>query len=219
MRLTAEQLDGLNVALNEATLLGVEFDPGERVAGVTLDVLALPPDAPERDDGRVLLVLEPVGGIAASLRHGTWDERSARVERFGVDEIHGIVAQVAGNPIYGWEFFDAPAKSFRTWSDRLSLDWHSDLPDGRNHSLDLFQEADSHLDLRIWFDGLRIVRADGTEVPLETFVSEGRRWWDAFHRHDPRTARRGLVPLRSSLSVRALGFLLRLTPWRKGGEL
>lgn len=42
MGLTAEQVDSLNIAFNEATLLGAELDAERCLAGLTLSLLTLP---------------------------------------------------------------------------------------------------------------------------------------------------------------------------------
>jgi hypothetical protein len=52
VKLTPDQLDGLGVALNEATLVGLEVDPQRLVAAATFAVLTLPPDGPEPADRR-----------------------------------------------------------------------------------------------------------------------------------------------------------------------
>ena len=69
-------LRDLDVALNEARLLGVEVNKNApRTAAVTLEVLALPGTEDKDVDHVVRLVLVPVGRVAASLRHGRWDDR------------------------------------------------------------------------------------------------------------------------------------------------
>jgi hypothetical protein len=100
-----------------------------------------------------------------------------------------------GLPVYGWEFLDRPeADNFVNWSDRLSLDWRSE-PNGVSHTLDLFQDGGSrHLDLRIWFDELRILTPERQEVAFDDFTAAGIRWWDGLHAGDQRTAGYGIYP-------------------------
>jgi hypothetical protein len=40
----------------------------------------------------------------------------------------------------------------------------------------------------VWFDSLRVERADGTAVDTATFAADGARWWDAFFAKDTRTS-------------------------------
>ena len=87
------------------------------------------------------------------------------------------------------------ANNFAAWSDRLSLDWRSE-PGGLEHTLDLFQEGyDRHLDLRIWFDELRVFTPEHEEIALQDFMVGGVRWWDGLYANDPRTAGHGIAPL------------------------
>lgn len=89
------------------------------------------------------------------------------------------MASFEGQDVYGWEFLDVPEEDeFASWSDRLSLDWRSQ-PDGLSHTLDLFQEWPSLrvLDLRFWFDELRIVASDGDEIAFDDFTAAGVRYW------------------------------------------
>jgi hypothetical protein len=195
MELSRTEMEGLGVALNEATLLGLEFTAKARVARVLLAVLTLPEEGPPPEDRRVALILQPVGRIAASLRRGIWNDETAPVVPFEIGELSEIVRQHSGCAIYGWEFFDRPEEDdFETWSDRLSINWRSGA-DGFSHSLDLFQEAGirGHLDLRIWFDEMEIRDATGRVVEPAEFVAAGRRWWDAFSVDDPRTQGYGII--------------------------
>ena len=199
MDLTQEQIEGLGIALNEATVLEVLVNTEDLVSVVRLSVLTLPEghDASEPDPG-VQLALRPTGRIAASLRHGAWDDPSAPVEHFGIDQLSEVVARGGGEHIYGWEFVDVPdEKGFQQWSDRLSLDWRSGAEGGLSRTLTLFQERkDEILDLRMWFDELGVFDSTGEQVRLEEFIAGGKRWWDAFYADDPRTHGSGLVPLR-----------------------
>lgn len=189
----------LNVAFNEATLLGAEVDAERRVAAVTLDVLTLPSEGPPPEDSRVQLILHPVGRVAASWRMGSWDDPNAEVVPFPLERLLEVVQSFGGQPIYGWEFLDAHDKDMARLRRRLSLDWRSG-EDGLSHSLSLFQESASrkvqHLDLFLWFDELVVRRPDGTTHSLEDFAAGGQRWWDALYAGDQRTEGQGISPLR-----------------------
>jgi len=196
MNLTEEIKAGLNIALNEATLLGVEVSPHRRIAGATLSVLTLPEAGPSPDDSRRQFLFQPVGRIAASLRLGHWDDPKATVIPFTIEELLERVKSFGGLPIYGWKFFDLYVTDLPRWADRLSLDWRGG-DNGLCHSISLFQwRADRHLALCIWFDNLTIRDPLGHELALEEVVAGGRRWWDAFYAQDPRTTGRGMYPLK-----------------------
>ena len=197
VRLSDQQVTDFGVALNEATLVGVEVAAEQRSVALTFAVLALPVDSgPPPEDGRVQLILQPVGRIAASLRHGNWDDADARVEPFELDRLTAVVASFEQQPVYGWQFLDVPEQdNFAGWRTRLSLDWRTE-PGGTSHTLDLFQEwgGSRHLDLRLWFDELRIFDPDRRRMAFDDFTAAGVRWWDGLYGHDPRTQGHGIVP-------------------------
>jgi hypothetical protein len=196
MSLTEEQRSGLNVALNEADLLGFEVDPGRRIAAATFRVLTLPEIGPAPDDRRVQFLFRPVGRVAASLRDGRWDDPEAPVVPFALGELLSIVQSFGGLPVYGWEFIDVHAKELEKWGDRLSIDWTSG-DDGRSHSITVFQEPGNRiLDLCVWFDELEIRDPQRGVVPVDAFVAAGKRWWDAFYAGDERTKGYGMALLK-----------------------
>lgn len=159
--------------------------------------MTLPEDGPAKEDTRIQLLLSPVGRIAASLRHGAWDDDSAPVENFPLDRLREVVDSFNGVPIYGAEFFDVPEnEGFARWSDRLSLDFRSGT-DGLTHTLTVFQNGNErHLDVQIWFDDLVIRGPSGNEITVDTFIEDGVRWWDAFWQGGSRTRDSGIYPLK-----------------------
>jgi hypothetical protein len=96
---------------------------------------------------------------------------------------------------YGWEFFDIADRTFPPLSNRLSFDDSFGTATG-SHSLYVFQEGNGrHLDLWLWFDHFTVRDPLGVVIPLNEFVAGCRRWWDAFHRLDPRTQGHGIYQL------------------------
>jgi len=193
--LSAEQRDGLGVALNEADLLGLEVDEQRRVAAATFRTLQLSVDGSEPEDRRVQFLFRPVGRVVASLRNGAWDDPRAEVEPVAIENLLATVQSFGGLPIYGWRFFDTPKKNLRKLRNRLSLDWTSG-DDGHSHVVEIFQDQPNRiLDLWVWFDEFVIRDPDGNEIDLETFIASGKRWWDAFYAGDDRTKGHGMAPV------------------------
>ncbi|HTT87911.1 MAG TPA: hypothetical protein VMF65_00035 [Acidimicrobiales bacterium] len=199
MALSPELLSALDVALNEAELhhLRVRTDIAQAV--IDLVVLTLPVVGPEPDlEGRIVsLNLWDVGRVVASLREGRWDDEMAPVTRFELSDLDSVVGDFGVKPIYGWQFFDAPATTWRRLGRCISLD--VTIPSGaRAHTLDLFQESGAgpsrHLDIRLWFGRLGAFSHDRRELDLEEVAAGGRRWWDALYAGDPRTEGHGIVP-------------------------
>ncbi len=137
MSLTEEQRSGLDIALNEADLLGFHVHPERRLARATFRVLTLPESGPPAEDQRVDLLFRPVGRVVASFRNGRWDDPNAEAIPFGIHELLHTVQSFGELSIYGWEFIDVHVKQLAKWGDRLRLDWSSGQ-DGLSHSLTVF---------------------------------------------------------------------------------
>jgi hypothetical protein len=194
--LSDEQRSGLGVALNEADFLGLEVDPQRRIAAATFRILTLPTEGSTPSDRRVQILFRPVGRVVASLRNGAWNDPNAEVVPLAVEDLLTTVQSFGGLPVYGWEFFDIHKKQLRKLRGRLSLDWKQG-DDGHSHSIALFQSpSDRILDLLVWFDELMIRDPEGNVIPLESFIADGKQWWDAFHEGDEQTKGFGMAPLK-----------------------
>jgi hypothetical protein len=182
-----DDTNGLNVALNEATLLGLEVDRSRRLAGATFAVLSLPESGEVPSDRRVQMLFVNVGRVAARL---TGPDRRGAVP-ISVEQLLEVVQSFGGSPIHGWKFFDVEHNPLEPSGAGESLD--IELEGGsRAHSISLFQENGRRLDVCVWFEGIALRTPDGEDIDPDEFMAAGRRWWDAFHRHDPRTQGHGL---------------------------
>lgn len=192
--LTEEQQQRLGIALNEAILIDVNLDPDAATAVVTFAPLSLPEEGAPPET--VQFHLGSVGRAVASLREGRWDDPKAKVVPFAADALRSVVAGFQNLPIYGWEFLGTAEAQLAKLSDRISLDWTT-TAGGMRYSLNLFQEGPRrHLDLLLWFDSLAICDHEGRAIPVDTFIADGERWWDALHSGDPRAGGHGIYPLK-----------------------
>jgi hypothetical protein len=194
MQLTDEQVKGLNVACNEATWIGLEIDQEQAWAGITLSVLTLPAaEGPAPEDSRVQLILQPLSRLCASYRNGYWNDEAAEVLPLTPQQLQELIVTVQ-DPVYGWDFFNSSDEDdFLPWADRLSLDIRPSPAEPLN-TINLFQDRNPVLDVRIWFGQLRIFGPDRKEIDPQSFIDGGRRWWDAMYAGDPRTKGSGIVP-------------------------
>jgi hypothetical protein len=182
---TEEQRNGLNLALDEAQLLGFELDPSRQFAGATFKILTLPEHGPCPEDRRVQVLLGPVGRVAAvfwrrASRSDPWELRS-----FDVDDLLKAVQSVGPASLSGSSFFDvADPHPDQRWP---SLDW-SQPTGGQRHSLTVYPQGEVRaLELRIWFDRLELRLPPGKVIALDEFIAGNRRWWDGLNAGDPRT--------------------------------
>jgi hypothetical protein len=197
MKLSDDEVYGLNVALNEATWLGLSIDPEGRRAAATLAVLSLPEVGPPPDDRRVQLLMQPLGRIAVSHRQGRWNDEAAPVLRLTLSELERLTVEHPTN-VYGWDFFNEEFRDpVANWRQPLSLDLSLD-PVARSISLDLHHDSNAYLAVRLWFDAFRIFTPNREEIELAAFIEAGKRWWDGLSGGDPRTEGSGIYPLKPS---------------------
>jgi hypothetical protein len=51
------------------------------------------------------------------------------------------------------------------------------------------------LEMKVWFDEFEILTPSYEQIPVDSFIAGGKRWWDALNRGDSRTASSGIMPL------------------------
>jgi hypothetical protein len=113
--LTPHIQDELNVTLNEATMLGFEFDPKSQRLGLTLSLLALPEGPEPMSEQRVLFIFGNLTRLVVSFRDGAWNNPHAKSEGSQVSQYLSpslIVVGTAGQGV-GMLLFDpsvSPAK-------------------------------------------------------------------------------------------------------------
>jgi hypothetical protein len=136
MELNEEERHAIGVALNEATLLGLEVDPNRRLAAATFSVLTLPPEGPAPSDAGVQMLFHPIGRVMAVLRERDSPDVEFAVVPFAIDQVLEVVQSFGGLPVYGWEFIDLISDQTE-WG---SLKWQSGV-DGLQHSISLLQSS------------------------------------------------------------------------------
>lgn len=195
MQIDEELRHRIGLALNEATLLGVEFDKENTMVACSFALVAMDKKGNVPVDNRLLFIFKPVGRFVASLRNGHWDDKSAEIEKFEPKNILEIIQSFRGLSIYGWDFINCGDKDFDTWKDRLSFDYTTGDNIGLTNTIDLFQEDDNkHIDLRIWFDDFEILTPKYEPVDLEEFLENGKRGWDAVYANNDKMGNFGIIP-------------------------
>jgi hypothetical protein len=195
MQIDEELRHRIGLALNEATLLGVEFDKEKNLVACSFALVAMEKDGNVPEDNRLLFIFKPVGRFVASLRNGHWDDKNAEVENFESENILKIIQSFKGLSIYGWDFINCGDKDFDTWKDRLSFDYLTDDNIGLTNTIDLFQEGGNrHIDLRIWFDDFEVLTPKYEPVDLEEFLENGKRGWDAVYENNDKMGNFGIIP-------------------------
>jgi hypothetical protein len=188
--------EGLNVALSEATCLGLAVDETAGELRLDLEVLTLPEPGTAAEDSRVQVRFTRVSRVAASLRTQHWDDLEPRVLPLQLDGLDEAIRSFGGGRLHGWEFIDLDDSSWALWSELLSFDTRIDDHESA-HVLEFSQEEGidpRELDVRVWFDDIVVYDTRGKQIPLADFIEGGARWWRAHDAGDPRAMRPGIAP-------------------------
>jgi hypothetical protein len=191
-----QPVDRLDLAFNESTVCGLRFDASAAEARLLVEVLALPELGPIDSDPRRVVVFSGVSSVEVILRADRDEALGVVLPVESMDALETFFASLGqSNAMYGWSFIDIEDAG-EDWNVTPSLIRQSTQPRAGGHTLHWFTEcgragADEdweryYLQGVIHFDGLRVERADSRPVPLEEFVTDARRWWDAFQGHDAR---------------------------------
>lgn len=169
--------DGLNCALNEATILGLDFDENKKTVYVTFNPIATQSDGLIPQDNRFLFAFKNVGRLASSLTI----DKSAKAINFEARLLADKMSEYKNEQLYGWEFIDNGDKIFKTWEHNKSFDLILDNNFERQHTIDLFQEdkySKKNIDIRIWFETIKIFDSSLKPVDIQTFIDNGKRGWE-----------------------------------------
>lgn len=186
------------MALNEADVLGVRLEPSGAWCDLLLHVLALPETGPLDPDARRILRLTLPRQVRVLLR--TDQTGSAGygpvIPLTGLDAVEDFFASLSwSGSMYGCKFLDDRSLT-RDWPDQPSLT--IDIrPGAGSHSLFWFnecgrEEGDTNvaycIEGTVTFEDLEVLRADETPQPLDEFIAEGHRFWQALHGGDERVS-------------------------------
>lgn len=198
MKIDEELRHKIGLALNEATILGVELDEERKFISVSFAVVRMNKEGNVPDDNRLLFIFQPVGRFVASYRNGHWNDKNAAIEKFEPKDILEIINRFGGQAIYGWDFVNCGDKDFDTWKDQLSFDYSTGGDNGFTNTIDLFQEGgNKHIDFRIWFDDFEILTPKYEKVELQDFIENGKRVWDAVYANNEKMGDFGIIPATS----------------------
>jgi hypothetical protein len=196
MKLSPEEITGLNTALNEAEIIGVKYDPITEVIKVTFLPVTVDKDGKVPEDRRVLLIFKPVGRIAAIYRMGKINDTTAAIIPFEAEKIGERFAEFPHLSIYGWDFIGTNSELPTFWGDQLSCDCKNPKSHGLSYSIDLFLDGlDRNLRTRIWFDDIEIYNPKREPVALQDFIDNGKRGWDAINNKDEVAKQFGIFPI------------------------
>lgn len=197
MQWDSETRESLEAALNESEVVGVRLDPARAYVDVLLHVIALPESGPLAKDSRRIMRLMRPAELRFILRRDPVGEQGATQPAIPLADVAAVEAFFEslawGGSIYGWRFFDEP---------ELTSDWPVEpslrialRDDASAHSFYWFNEcgvardgetAGFCIEGTVTFDDLIVLDAAEREIPIDTFIADGLRQWDALYTHDDR---------------------------------
>jgi len=95
--ITPEIKDGLNLALNEAIIVGLDFDKERKTVYLTFYPIAIQQDGTIPKDNRFLFAFRKVGRIASSL---TLDTNTEAI-KFDPNELSDKISEFKNESLYG----------------------------------------------------------------------------------------------------------------------
>ncbi len=186
----------MEVALNEADVLGIRLEPSGAWCDLLLHVLALPETGPIDPDARRILRLNRPARVRILLRPDRMEAAGYGpvIPLPSLDAVEDFFTSLSwSGSMYGWKFLDDPSLT-HDWPARPSLTVDIRQAPG-SHSLFWFNECGRRegdmtvaycIDGTVTFEDLEVLRADATPQPLDAFIAEGHRYWHALYSHDER---------------------------------
>jgi hypothetical protein len=188
--------EGIETALNEADVLGIQLDPAGAWCDVLVHVLALPESGPLDRDARRVLRLAGPGQVSILLRadRAGGAGYGPVIPLSGLDAVEDFFASLSwSGAMHGWKFLDDPSLT-RDWPTQPSLTLQV-RRGAASHSLYWFNEcgrtegdaiASYLIEGTVTFEDLEVMRADALPQRLAEFIADGQRQWQAFFSQDER---------------------------------
>jgi len=180
--ITQEIKDGLNLALNEAIIVGLDFDNERKTVYLTFYPIAIKEDGTIPNDNRFLFAFRNVGRLASSLTL----EPESKAIKFDTNELSDKMSEFKNESLYGWEFIDNDEELiFKQWKNNMSFDTIINADFEKQHTIDLSQEdkySKKTIDIRIWFDSIEIFDSNLKLFDTQTFIDNGKRGWDKLYK-------------------------------------
>lgn len=189
-------VDRLDLAFNEATVCGLRYDPSAAEVRLLVEVLALPEIGPIDPDPRRVVAFCGVSSVEVILRPDMPSGPGPVLPLESLEALETFFASLGqADAMYGWSFIDVIDVS-DDWKASPSLIERTSLQPAAVHTLHWFTECGRPgredeweryvLQGVIRFDSVRVERGDSRPMPLEEFLADARRWWNAFESHDAR---------------------------------
>jgi hypothetical protein len=199
-RLQEDLKNALNITLNEARVLDIEFNHVKNLVGITIEPVALGINGKVPEDNRVQIILKPVGKFIITLRNGNWKDEITKIIKFKPEQISKIFEEVRGCPIYGWEFFNTIETDSGKKEEKPICKYKSKSNNGLANTLAFGSDDTSgkrSIDFKFWFDKLEVFSPSYESITIENFIANGKRGWDSIYGGGEATKQFGIFPMKN----------------------
>lgn len=185
----------LDLGLNEAEVFGIEYVPEGHEARLLVDVQSLLDGGRGDPDPRRVVVMSGVSSVEVWLRRGS----SGSEGTVRMDSLEAVAAFFESlswsGPMYGWAFVDIQDPR-EEWPDDPSLKLVAS-PTRAAHTLRWFNECGRDedgtpvpylLEGIVFYESIRIDRADGSHLTIDEFAADAKRSWDLLENRAEREA-------------------------------
>lgn len=165
--------DGLNLVLNEATFLDLNFIETQNIIVCKLDLL--------KNNGNpfpniVFFVLRNVKRFAA--KYSITDSSGESVIKFDFSEISIRLKDFIFKDLYGWDFINTEESVIDLNKENLSFNYCIEDNFEIFNSIKLFQESfEKDIDIKIWFEELEILDENKNLLNFDSVISQQNDIW------------------------------------------
>lgn len=172
MKIPENIKDGLNVVLNESSILEVILNEDDNFIIIKLELLR------ENGDEKANfanLKLENLKKYIASYRTDIRNEN--KVLKFEPKQINKYLQNFINKDVYGWDFFNVENSNFNF--SELSFEFLKDTEFDKYNCIELFQEdLDEDLIFKIWFENFKILNENNEEICVKELINKQNNIWE-----------------------------------------
>lgn len=173
MAISKEIREGLNIILNEASIINIEFNEIENYIFCKFELLR------EKDNKTPNIAnfkFENIFRFVA--KYSEKVEDIIKVKKINPNEISYYVEKFINKDIYGWDFINIEKSNFNF--ENSSFDYITSESYDEQDSIELFQDDfDEDIEIKIWFGKFEIFNELYQKINIEDLILRQKKIWDS----------------------------------------
>lgn len=173
MAISKEIREGLNIILNEASIINIEFNEIENYIFCKFELLR------EKDNKTPNIAnfkFENIFRFVA--KYSEKVEDIIKVKKINPNEISYYVGKFINKDIYGWDFINIEKSNFNF--ENSSFDYITSESYDEQDSIELFQDDfDEDIEIKIWFGKFEIFNELYQKINIEDLILRQKKIWDS----------------------------------------